>query len=626
MPKRHRVAYNYLPMTTTIDTPTDVRWDLSVMYVDLTDPQLDADVRELTERCQEFAKKYRGQLSKLLGAAITDYAKIEMLNGKIMSYVFLRESTNLTDEAIKAKRADLQRDLSDVRGENLTFFELEVVEIPQATLDKLIASDPVVTKHKPWLEHVRVFKPHFLSEAVESALTKRSPFDSGTWADFYDEVEADLEFPFEGETKNLTELLHIMTESQNAEERAAALKVINSGLRGAFAKYSAQTLHVVAGSKAIEDRERGYKHPMEARNKSSRIPDSVVDVLHGAVTTVGGEWNRRYYKLKARLLGASVMRWSDRNAPMPFADNTMISFDEAGAIVTTSYQSFSPTLGGIAKSFFDEKRIDAPVTKEKRHGAFNSSHVLPGGTPVSFTLMNYLGSNRDVMTLAHELGHGVHGILAGKAQGPLMFHAPIAYCETASVFGEMMTFTFLKDRMQQAGDQKALLAFIMSKVDSMLNTVVRQIGFSNFERRLHGMDAEYQTWSTPKKLSVENLNAIWLKTAKELYGEEGEIFTYADTEYLWAYIPHFHSPFYVYGYAFGELLTQSLYAQQTRLGERFEPLYLDLLRSGATKNVMELMAPFGLDPTSEAFWRDGITGSIGALIEEAEQLSRTMGI
>jgi oligoendopeptidase F len=421
-------------------------------------------------------------------------------------------------------------------------------------------------------------------------------------------------------------MMHLIAESKDAAERAEALKSVNAGLAGPFAKYAAQTLYMVAGLKAVEDKERGYAHPMDLRNKANRIPDSVVAVLHNAVTTLGGSLTRRYYKLKARHLGLSVLRWSDRNAPMPFADTTMIPFDEAAGIVKSSYESFSPTLTALVKTFFDDRRVDVPVVKEKRSGAFNSSHVLPGGKAVSFTLMNYLGSNRDVMTLAHELGHGVHGILAGEAQGPLMYHAPIAYCETASVFGEMTTFTFLKDRLIRAGDKNSLLALIMAKIDSTINTVVRQIGFSNFERRLHGIDESYTAWTEPKKRSVEELDQIWLKTAQELYGREGEIFTYENSEHLWAYVPHFHSPFYVYGYAFGELLTQSLFAQRQRLGAKFEPLYLGLLRSGATKDVVELLAPFGLDARNEAFWKDGITVSLGALIEEAEELSRGMGV
>jgi oligoendopeptidase F len=613
-------------MENTIESAELVRWDLSVLYSDIADPRLDSDLAELTAMARHFAAKYKGNLAESLGDAMRDYAEIEMLSGKITSYLFLRESTNLTNAEIKAKHAAFQRELSAVRGEYLTFFELELVEIGEDTLKKFYDRDAFVAKHRSWIEHIRTFKPHFLSEPVESALVKRSPFDSSSWADFYDEVEADLNFEFRGGTKNLTEMMHLIAESKDSDERADALQCVNGGLAGPFAKYAAQTLYMVAGLKAVEDKERGYAHPMDLRNKANRIPDSVVNVLHNAVTTLGGTLTRRYYKLKARHLGLTVMRWSDRNAPMPFADTTMIPFDEAAGIVTSSYESFSPTLTTVVKSFFAERRIDVPVVKEKRSGAFNSSHVLPGGKPVSFTLMNYMGSNRDVMTLAHELGHGVHGILAGEAQGPLMFHAPIAYCETASVFGEMTTFTFLKDRLARSGDKSSLLALIMAKIDSTINTVVRQIGFSNFERRLHGMDESYTTWTEPDKRSVEELDAIWLRTAQELYGKEGEIFTYENSEHLWAYIPHFHSPFYVYGYAFGELLTQSLYAQRQRLGAKFEPLYLDLLRSGATKDVVELLAPFGLDARNEAFWRDGITVSLGALIVEAEQLSRAMGV
>jgi oligoendopeptidase F len=613
-------------MTTAVEGTSEIRWDLSILYSDIEDPRLDADLTELAAMTRGFSLTYKGKLAESLGPAIEAFAELEMLEGKIMSYLVLLESTNLMDTAVKAKVADVQRDLSALKGEHLTFFELELVQLTDDTLDHLYKRDPIVARHRPWIEHTRLFKPHFLSEPVESALTKRSPFDSGSWSEFFDEVEADLEFHFRGETRNLTELVHVLTFSKDADERAEAMKCMNAGLGGAFGKYSAQTLYMVAGSKAVEDKDRSYAHPMERRNKVNRIPDSVVDVLHRSVTGLGGSLARRYYKLKARHLGLSRLRWSDRNAPMPFTDTTVVPFSEAQDIVTTAYTSFSPTLAKIVRTFFTERRIDAPVLKEKRHGAFNSSHVLPGGKPVSFTLLNYLGSNNDVMTLAHELGHGVHGILAGEAQGPLMFHAPIAYCETASVFGEMTAFTFLKNRLSQAGDRNSLLSLIMSKIDSMLNTVVRQIGFSNFERRLHGMDESYTTWTEPRKRSVEELDAIWLKTAQELYGEDGDVFSYEDTEHLWAYISHFHSPFYVYGYAFGELLTQSLFAQQGRLGAKFEPLYLDLLRSGATKDVVQLLAPFDLDARSETFWNAGIAGSLGALIEEAEEMSRAMRV
>src|SRR5690242_16186165 len=357
--------------TAAIEGTEQVRWDLSILYADIDDPRLESDLRDFAAIAKRFSLAYKGKLADLLGPAIRDYSEMEMLQGKIASYLFLRESTDLTNAAIKARHAEVQRELSALGGEHLTFFELELVQLTSAVLDAWYAKDSTVAKHRPWIEHIRLFKPHFLSEPVESALTKRSPFDSSSWSDFFDEVEADLEFSFRGAAQNLTELLHLFSKSKDAQERADALKCVNQGLRGPFAKYAAQTLYMVAGSKAVEDKERGYAHPMDRRNKASRIPDSVVDVLHNVVTTVGGPLARRYYRLKARHLGLAILRWSDRDAPMPFADTTSLPFDEARNVVTTAYESFSPTLAAIVKSFFTERRIDAPVFKEKRHGAFN---------------------------------------------------------------------------------------------------------------------------------------------------------------------------------------------------------------------------------------------------------------
>ena len=596
------------------------RWDLNGFYSGVDDPQIDKDLAELVTREKKFYEDHKGKLAETLGAAITDLAEINMRAEKIFVYLYLKQSLDVTESAVKAKMAAVEQIASEAGGNYMTFFDIELVTLDDATLEKFYASDAVVARHRPWIEHARVFKPHLLSEPVEAALSKRSPFGSGAWSEFFDEVEADIRLPFHGDEKTLTELLNVLTNSQDAAERAEALKAINAGLGGYFAKYSAQSLYVVTGEMAVERRERGYRNPMDGRNKSNRIPDAVVDALHEAVTTTAGPLARRYYTLKAKLLGMEKLKWSDRNAPMPFADTTVIPFDRAMETVLAAYGSFSPTLAELVKDFAATHRIDAPVTKGRRGGAYNYSLVLPGNHPTSYVFLNYLGSNNDVMTLAHELGHGVHGMLAGAAQGPLMAQAPIAFAETASVFGEMTTFNFLKKQLQEKNDAKALLALITGKIDANLNTVVRQIGFSNFERRLHGMNAQYKTWAEPKKLSVEELDAIWLATIKELYGADGEIFTYENAEHLWTYVSHFHRPFYVYGYAFGELLTQSLYAQQSRFGDRFEPLYLDLLRSGSTKDVVQLLAPFELDPTKKDFWENGINVSLAAMVQEAEDL------
>src|SRR3989344_1811213 len=602
-----------------------IRWDLGLMYSSLDDLQIDLDVATIVEMAKKFNKSYKGRLSSTLGKAISDYSEIDMLNSKIAVYLYLLQSLNVAEPAVKTKTANIDMTLSREFAQNLTFFNLELVALDEATLTELCV-DHIVAKHRPWIDHLRVFRPHLLTESVESALSKRSPFGAGSWGDFFDELEADLEVEFHGKKKTLTETLHILTESKDADERAELLRIISTGLNGPFAKYAAQTLYMTVGSKAVETRERAYKHPMELQNKSNRIPDEVVDALHNVVRDVGGPIMRRFYRLKAAHLGLKKLKWSDRNAPIPFADTTVVPFQEAMAIVLEAYESFSPTLAGLIRKSVEQNRIDAPAEKGRRGGAYNYSLVLPGNIPVSFTFLNYLGSNRDVMTLAHELGHGVHGLLAGEAQGPLMFSAPIAYCETASVFGEMTTFNFLKKQLVAKGDKKSLLALIMSTIDDIVNTVIRQIGFSNFERRLHGVDESYQKWNEPKKHSVEEISIIWLRTLKELYGEDGDVFTYNDANFLWSYISHFHRPFYVYGYAFGQLLTQSLYAQQSRMGEQFEPLYLDMLRSGGTKNTVDLLEPFGLDPRDALFWSEGIRIGLSAMVGEAEDLSRELGI
>ncbi|MBI2048429.1 MAG: M3 family oligoendopeptidase [Parcubacteria group bacterium] len=598
----------------------EARWDLNVLYAGIDDPQIDNDVALSIKLTEQFAAAYKGKLATTLGAAITALSEISMLQSKFSSFLQLKNSLNTADSAVKAKLADIDRRLSAAAGRYMAFFDIEVAALDEKVIDALAASDAVVAKHRPWIDHIRVFKPYMLTEEVEGALTKRSPFGAGAWSDFFDELEADLEFDFKGEMRNLPFMLNVIAESTDAAERADAMRLVNESLRGTFAKYSAETLYNIIGLGSVEDTERGYVHPMHSRNLSNRIPDAVADALHTAVIGAA-PLAQRYYKLKAKLLGMETLRWSDRNAPLPFSDTSIIPFDEAQRIVIDAYASFSPTLAHLVRDTFAQKRIDAPAVKGKRGGAFNASYVLPGGKPIAWTLLNYLGANGDVMTLAHELGHGVHGLLAGEAQGVLQYHPPIAYCETASIFGELITFNFLKQRLLAKNDTQAVLALFMDKINDMLNTTVRQIGFSNFERRMHGMNATYTAWEQPKKLSVEELSALWMHTTHELYGAPGEVFTYDNIEYMWSYIGHFHRPFYVYGYAFGELLTQSIYAQRGALGADFEAHYLELLRSGSTKDAIELLKPFGLNPADPQFWLRGIELSIGAMIAEAEGIA-----
>ena len=592
------------------------RWDLSCFYDGPEDPRLEADIQAIELALPSFRMSYKGQLKEKLGPAIADLAAITCLTHKVFAYLASVRDLDLNDARINSKMADLEKRVDIVWGEHLSFFDIEVVALDQADIDRQAAADATVAKHRPFLEGLRLYKDHLLSEEVEAALTKRSSFGASSWSAFFDEVEADLRFEFRGAKLQLDVILDKLTEEDDPAVRAELLKIVNDGLKGPFAKYSAQTLYQVAGAKAVEDKERRYGHPMAGRNLSNGVPDATVEALHAAVRAEAPPLIKRFYRLKAALLGLPGLRWSDRNAKLPRPPSeATAAFDEALKIVVDAYTAFSPTLGGLVQGMIDKRRIDAGVRPGKASGAYNRGVVIPDHGPEAFTLLNYQGSVRDVMVVAHELGHGVHHLLAGAAQGQLMFHAPTAYAETASVFGEMLVFDHL--RRQLAGDPRKLLALVMDKINDVVNTIVRQIGFSNFERRLHGAG---------RKLSVEELCGLWLECVRELYGPDGDVFTYEDADHLWAYISHFHRPFYVYGYAFGELLTHSLFAQRGRLGERFEPLYLDLLRAGGTKDAKELLEPFGLDPNDPKFWSEGLRLSLGELIAEAEKLSYLLGL
>jgi oligoendopeptidase F len=415
----------------------------------------------------------------------------------------------------------------------------------------------------------------------------------------------------------LPEVLHVVSNDHDADKRARALEIMAKGLsESGFDRLMARTLNVVLGSKSVEDREREYTDPMSARNIGNRIDDDTVNALHNAVAEVGAREGRRFYKLLSAHLGIQPLRWSDRNAPLPFADTRVLAWSDCVDTVLAAYDSFSPKLRDLVAQMIDRKWVDAPPYPGKTGGAYNMSILLPSNEARAYNFLNYLGSTRDVMTVAHEAGHGAHGMLAAEAQGALMFRAPMAYAETASIFGEMTTFRYL---LQRAETDEQRLALLMNKCADHINTVVRQISFSNFEQRIHAARKH-------GKLTLEDFNTAWIDVTKAFYGEEGDLFSYDNTANLWCYVTHFLQPFYVYAYAFGELFTQSLFAVKDRFGHEFETMYLDLLRAGGTKNAIELMQPFELDPRDPSFWTRGIEGSLGTWLDEAEAISHKMGI
>ncbi len=594
------------------------RWNLDCFYKGVDDPQIDADLKAYEAAATAFRAAYKGNLGAKLGPAIVDYAALDALSCKLKVYPFLRFSTNTKDDAVESRMMTVQNELSRIDGEELTFFTLEIIDLPDEAVAAQAATDDTVRTHLPWIERVRRNRPHVFDEAIESALSKRSPYGPGAWAEFHDKFESLLRFTWDGQERTLTDMIHLLSEDGDADRRAQILKTINDGFKGPWAEYCAQALYVTAGAKSVEDRERHYGHPMAAANSANDVPDTTVEALHAAVREVGAPLAQRYYRLKAELLGLDQLRWSDRNAKLRFEDASLVPFEEARRITVDSFRQFSPTLADIVEGFFQNGRVDAPGVPNRRGGAYNYSFVLPGEVPETFVFMNYQGSARAVAALAHECGHGAHGILAAQAQGALMFHAPRAYAETASIFGERMAFEYLKADLEAKGDTKSLMALVISAIDDMMNTVVRQISFSEFERRLHAAGG--------RKLSVEELNTIWRDVTAQLYGPDGETFIYNDMDLMWTYISHFHAPFYVYSYAFAKLFVDSIYSRKDAFGEKFEPMYLEILRAGATKSAKELVAPLGLDPESPAFWADGIRSSFVPLIELAERLAAELGL
>jgi oligoendopeptidase F len=594
-----------------------VHWKLSDLYSGVDDPALDRDLETAVKLAQELCARHRGQLERSLGAALEERARIAEILDTMFMYLYLERSTDAANSRIQQRMAQAHEVWSQAEAEYLTFFDHELARMPEEVFSALVERNEVVRHHRPTLEHIRRTARYLLDEVVERALTLRAPFGPQEWSDYSDEWEAELRFSVDGADKTLPEILHIINNDPDGGRRAQALEAFHRGIgEQRYDRFMARTLNVVVGAKAVEDRERGYASPMSARNIHNQVDDATVEALHDAVADLGAREARRYYRLLSAHLCKTPLRWSDRNAPLPFQDSRSIPWTECVQTVRSAFGSFSPALCELVDSILDQRWVDAPPGQGKLGGAYNYTSCAPGGRARSYTFLNYLGSPRDVMTVAHELGHGVHGLLAAKAQGALQFRAPMVYAETASIFGEMTTFRYVLDR---AGSDQEKLGLLMGKANDFINSVVRQISFSNFERAIHEQRRS-------GKLTVEDFNGHWMAVTRAFYGADGDIFTYEHTDNLWAYVGHFLRPFYVYAYAFGELFTQSLFAVQDRFGAQFEAMYLDLLRAGGSKGAVELMAPFGLDPTDPAFWRDGISGSLSKWLDQAEALSAAMGV
>jgi len=579
-------------------------WDLSDLYPGPDAPELTRDMDWLKAECAGFAADYEGRLADLDAAAflacVQRYERIDTVAGRVMSFVGLRYYQNTLDPARAKAMADAQDRITSYTTP-LVFFRLEMNRIEDAAYEALFA-DAGLNRYKPVFDRMRALRPHQLSDELEKFLHDQSTVGAAAWNRLFDETMAALSFDVAGETLSLEPTLNLLTDPDRARREAAAHALADTFQQNL--RLFARVHNTLAKEKEIEDRWRKMPTPQHGRHLANHVEPEVVQALRDAVVAAYPRLSHRYYLLKARWLGLDRLQVWDRNAPLPIEPPRTIGWDEAKATVLTAYAEFDPELAALAEPFFERGWIDAGVKPGKAPGAF----AHPTVTEVHpYIMLNYLGKPRDVMTLAHELGHGVHQRLAAH-QGELLSSTPLTLAETASVFGEMLTFRRLLANAKTRAERKTLLA---GKVEDMINTVVRQIAFYDFECKLHAARREGE-------LTPDDINALWMSVQAESLGPAFEFMEGYET--FWSYIPHFvHSPFYVYAYAFGDGLVNALYAVYEESGPEFRPKYFEMLKAGGSKHHRELLAPFGLDATDPAFWDKGL-GMIAGFIDELEAM------
>ena len=580
-------------------------WDLTDLYTADDSAELKRDMAWLEGECAAFAADYEGKLATLsadeLLTAIQRNEKISEIAGRIMSYAGLRYY-QLTTDAGRAKFMSDCQDKITTFTTPLVFWSLEFNRIEDAHYDALMASNADLARYKPVLDRMRAMKPYQLSDELEKYLHDASVVGSTAWNKLFDETIAGLKFTIDGEEKNIEATLDLLSD-QNRDEREKGAREL-ARVFGENIKTFARVHNTLAKEKEIDDRWRGFESPQMARHLSNHVEPEVVEALRTAVVEAYPRLSHRYYALKAKWMGLEKLQVWDRNAPLPMEADRTVKWDEAEKIVMDAYGAFDPRMADIAEPFFTKGWIDAGVKAGKAPGAFAHPTVT---TVHPYVMLNYLGKPRDVMTLAHELGHGVHQVLAAK-QGEFLSDTPLTLAETASVFGEMLTFRKLLAGAKDDTERKVMLA---GKVEDMINTVVRQIAFYDFECKLHAARRDGE-------LTPEDINALWMSVQGESLGPVFEFMPGYET--FWAYIPHFvHSPFYVYAYAFGDSLVNALYTAYTEQGEAFKDKYFDMLSAGGSKHHKELLEPFGLDASDPAFWNKGLS-MIEGFIDELEAM------
>jgi oligoendopeptidase F len=582
-------------------------WNLADLYSGIDAPEIARDLARMDAECVAFETEYKGKLAeqtagegggKWLGEAVKRYEAIDDLAGRLGSYAGLVHAGDSVDPAISKFYGDVSERLNNA-SVHLLFFALELNRIDDAVIERAMQA-PELAHYRPWIEDLRKDKPYQLEDRVEQLFHEKSQSGYAAWNRLFDQTISALRFKVGAKQLAIEPTLSLL-QDRAADKRKAAGQALAKTFKANERTFALIT-NTLAKDKEISDRWRGFADVADSRHLANRVEREVVDALVSSVRAAYPRLSHRYYRLKAGWFKKTKLAHWDRNAPLPFAATGSIAWPEAQSMVLTAYRGFSPEMARIAERFFTDRWIDAPVRPGKAPGAF-SHPTTPSAHP--YVLMNYQGKPRDVMTLAHELGHGVHQVLAAK-NGALMAPTPLTLAETASVFGEMLTFKRLLAETRNAKQRQALLA---GKVEDMINTVVRQIAFYSFERAVH-------TERKNGELTAERIGEIWLSVQSESLGPAIDI--RPGYENFWMYIPHFiHSPFYVYAYAFGDCLVNSLYAVYENAQSGFAERYLAMLSAGGTKHYSELLKPFGLDAKDPKFW-DGGLSVIAGMIDELE--------
>ena len=581
-------------------------WNLSEIYKDIKDPNIGKDIKEISKLSNEFLKKWKGRIKELSATdfvnCIEKYQAINESIYKIGTHSSLTFATNMEDPEISRYNSSISDQITEILS-SLIFFTLELSKIDDKTIESWMKENSA-QKWQPFITILRKRNSYLLDPLVEEILIEKSATGRAAWVRLFDETSAALRFPFRKDLLSEAEILNLLSDS-DPENRKIAGKSL-SEILDKNKRIFAMILNVISRDRYIEDNKRGFQRIMSSRNLDNDVEDEVVDALVNTVDKAMPKLTHRYYKWKAKQFGKNKLDWWDRNAPLPQTSENPIKWSDAKNIILDSFSSFHPKISNLAELFFKNNWIDASVRQGKASGAFAHPSV-PSLHP--YILVNYQGKIRDVMTLAHELGHGVHQILAAK-NGLLMAETPLTLAETASVFGEMLVFRKLLDE-SSVEQKKQLLA---GKIEDMLNTVARQIGFHQFEVKFH--EARIKSELTPDEISD-----IWMETQSHAVGPYVNL--NKDYRVLWGYIPHFvHTPFYVYAYAFGDSLVNALwYAYQQSDKDEFSKKYIDMLSSGGTKSHNDLLKSFNLSAYEDSFWDKGIT-MITSLMDELEELKK----